>query len=685
MTGARGERWLWRLALVVFTVLLAARSLPFVEQAVVFPSYEETVVGNFAGDVLAGRLVTGPLAYAYSPATSLTLGVLAVPLFALGGPLHIWLMALTLILSLASWLLLVGLVRRAEPHFAWALLPALLLMPDALAYAQIHPSAPHREQFFFYALALVFLAAFVAKPARRWAAALFGLALGVVTFNWLANLVTVAVFALVAAMLLDKRRLLRLTVWAAPVFAAVASLRLGLDRTAYGFSLGSPLDAPARLWDALTGALPAIFDFGEVTRDSAIGAGMFLFIWAALTFLRRRDLAVAVCNLFRREAEPLPPTAVLDLFLILFVPAWLLGVSLHAWGATPANWRYLTPLACVLLLAPGRLRPRGSGWLILAPLVTLLAIQINFINYWPTLEPFTNPDRRAVLLASAAGNRGTYYPLYLKRAVAPRLLDAAPTDRAALLARLDAPWRTWAVREAASLAALEDRAPLDPTGLTPGERAALAEGIGQGAVARMGLLRNADPGPLFVLAARQLNSPTLPAPADASALYHGIGAQMMSTLTGLGGPAAIDAWAEFDHADPPFRDRLARLKGLAAALPNAAEPLFFGLGLAAGARPPSSAVPGRLAAELFPDHHAAALLNAYFRGVGAGQARFRFARSVSWVNGENRLCLRVPDPPHDACVAGFQAETAALGFTLAETVFHDFRRFAFAPLGRAAP
>lgn len=680
------ERW-WPALLIALVALLALRSLPHAVTAINYPSYEETVCGNVAKDALEGGLVLGFFDYAYTPANSLTMGVLVTPLFALFGKLHLHLLLLAFVLAVASWLIVLAYVRHTDgAAAAWWLVPALLLLPDALAYAQVHASAPHREQFFWAVLQFVFLAEY-AQRRRWWAATMFGLAAGIATFNVLANLVVVAATVAVAAMWLDKRRLAALLLWAGPAYAVVASLRLGLLRTDYGLLIGDAGGSGARLLMALQEGLPAVFGMGQPTTASRAVVGVLLAFWAALAILRRREIGTAVSNLPRRQARDIQPGAALDLWLVLLVPAWLAAVSLHGWGATAANWRYVTQLACVLILVPGRVAVlwRPGRWALL-PLAGLL---IAAITVWPSVAPFADADQRSFLVASARGNLGHYYPLFSKRSLAQRLMEA-PTvdDRLALLARIQPPWRGWALRDAGRLAAYEGRAGLglETAPLSPRLRQLWHEGVAFGLVERWMVTEDGSAAATLRELRRHLGVGDQHEAAITPGVYFGMGEVLLAAATGLGPPTEIDRWgATGQYTDSLFK-RVGRARRLAARLDRSrAAWLARGMGHAAADQAPSRAAVDRFLITLLPDADPRGLLAAFFRGVGEGQARKALAMRRSWVSRDGRLCEHVPEEFTEVCAAGFTEEMRAFGLRVERGTRGEFTEYRLTPTdGREA-
>ncbi len=664
-----GARWLdrrgtWWFFLAAFFVLLAVRSLPHLPIQLSYPRYEDIDAGNIAKDLLDGTLVTGILDYANAPAYTLVKGFLALPFFALLGKLNVCLVMLTFLISCLAWGGLLSLVRRLDgTAAALMVLPVILLLPDTIAANQVNFDANHYEQFLWLVAQLALLLTFARDPRRWWTALLFGVVGGMALFNILSNLVVTAALGLVAAVVLDKRRLAFFALLAAPGFVLFLALRGGVERAAYGLARGSWTSVGTRLWTTLSEGLPAALDFGAVATGPRLLLAALFVSWAALLMLRRAELATGLRNLVRPRVAQIPPAAALDLFLLFFVPLWLGAVSLHAWGVEAHNWRYVILPVCVMLVIPGRLASlhRWGRYVVIA----VVLLQLWTVNVWPRAKQLTDVNLRAEMATGARGVLGYHYPLYTKRGLAARILEA-PTaaERLAIVSRVPDPWKGWALRDAARRAAYENREPpvLREHALSPALAQAWREGTAIGVTERANAAHVTDAALVLREIAAYLGLPALPPPAQTPTPYEGVGRAIMANFIGLGPPDEVEAWAQGRPSGTAFIERLARLKTLCAGFPAVAIPaLTRGMGRTIGDRRLAPATVAKALAQFFPTVDHGALPAVFYAGVGEGEAERQLGMRRSWSTEPGKLCTKVPPHLDECCNQAFRARMARFG------------------------
>ncbi|MDP8224274.1 MAG: hypothetical protein P9L99_13000 [Candidatus Lernaella stagnicola] len=658
---------LWWAALFVFAVLVMVRALGPLPTQLTFPRYEDVDAGNITKDILDGTLVTGVLEYANAPAYTLVKGFLALPLFALFGKTNLCLIALTFLICLAALAIILALIRRHDRPTAalWAM-PALVLMPDLMAANFVNFDANHLEQLLWTAMLLALLWAYWQDARRWWAPLLFGLVAGLALFSILSNLVTLAVLAVLALALLDKRRVFLFTCFAAPGLALFLLLRLGVERSAYGFLPGDVGGLLTRLTTTVTQGLPAVF--GRVpTQPIAVAVTVVLALfWLALAVLRGRDILTALGNLIRLKPKPIEASTAIDLFLLLFVPAWLAAGAVHAWGVDSANARYLVQAGVALLIIPGRVVAR-TRWAALA-LVVLLGLQLASIQTRPSVAAFNTPEFRSSTLFDARGVRGYFYPLYTKRGLAAHIVSAhTPEEKLAVLQRVPDPWKTWALRDAAHRAAFDGYEPLgfESFDLPPAWQTAWREGTAAGVTERVFGFRKGDAWQVLSEVDHYLGRSTATVNGPSAAAYQGMGYELMRNVIGLGSPDEAIDWAAGGRTSSRFTTHLERASSFIAALPpDGHAALAIGMGRFVGERRLDESVSAALLAAFFTAAGGRVVTTPFYRGVGVGQAETQFTLRRQWTAPLGHMCADVPPDAQRACDEAMLDTLERYGFTV---------------------
>jgi hypothetical protein len=671
--------------LVLFVLLFAAREIPHFASALQWPYYEGLAGGNLAKDLCDG-LVTGILDYAYTPANNIAEGFLLYPAFFIFGKLNAVVVAIFFLMMCVALCILFVFIRGQEGNTAaLSAMPALLLMPGLLAQMAAQPVTMHLQQLFWIALLVSLLSAFVSNGRWVWAA-LFGLVAGVATFNLISNLIAIFILFIAAFCMVDKKRLVRFALFAAPGWALIALQRLRLEKAGYGFTIGPWNGFWQRIRQILTDAFPAACSATDAPdiRSRLLALALLLF-WAGLVFIKRKEIVTAFQNAFRIRVSDLPGSFILDFLIILLPPLWIIAASMHAWGVSADNTRYLFLPACILLFAPGRVAHRISwGMWLLIPALCLLALNIGVLPSKKNLSGLNSPKALAI---SVSGFRGYHYPLYLKRGLAKRLsATSGQKDFKQTIERISQLWKALAVGEAAKNTALSQLPPLsvDPDSLSERQRQLFQEGAARGIIAgmEMAAARNeglfADPMAIIVRYARIAG---LPSPAKDPGLYLGMGEEMLSGLVTFGPSRDLAISARDQGASDTFKRKLQVFESLLAQLDmDAAWLVVRGMGRAGADRKQERYVIEKLLGRLFPAAEVELLINEFTRGIGEGQARKMIFMTQAWPNADDGLCRYLRSFDKAICGEAFEAEAHFWGFIIERKPRGDFWAISFIPI-----